>query len=127
MTGRKRESIKKPLVYRISLGQIVFMAPCVLVLWLYSPSFAVAFVAGATIELVSRAYFGYYAFRFVGAQQISLVVGAFRKGELGKFVLVVLLFGMLFITLPDVQPIAVFVGYLVSSLLGTFISFRMLR
>lgn len=127
MTGQGCESIKRPLIYRITLLQLVIVVPCVLGALLIWPAAALGMLAGALIELVSRAYFGYYAFRFIGAQQISLVVGAFRRGEFGKFILVAVLFGLLFILAPDVQPLAVFVGYLVSWFVGACLSFRMLR
>jgi ATP synthase protein I len=88
---------------------------------------AEAALAGAMIELLGRAYFAFFAFRFTGALQMQHVVNAFRRGELGKFMLVVILFGALFSLKPGLSPVAVFVGYIASWLLGTLLGMRLLK
>lgn len=101
--------------------------PVVGLIWVVWSPAALDVLAGAAIELVSRAYFCYYAFRYAGARQIRLVVRSFRRGALGKFLLVAVLFGLLFGLNKGQFPVAVFAGYLVSWLLGTFFSMRLLR
>lgn len=127
MSERQRPTIAKPPVHRIAVAQLIALMPPLGVLWLFQPLQAKAAMAGVMIELSARAYFAFYAFRFTGAQQMRQVVRSFRRGELGKFMLVVVLFGALFALNKAIPPIAVFTGYFISWLLGTLLSMRMLR
>ena len=127
MSELQRASIPRPPVYRITLVQLVVLVPPVLVLWFFKPMWAKAVLAGAMIEILARAYFGFYAFRYMGAQQMRLVVRSLRRGELGKFLLVAVLFGGLFVANKGLQPLPVFAGYLTAWLLGVVLSMRMLR
>lgn len=127
MSERQRTTIFRPPVHRIAIVQLLAAIAVFCGLWLVKPLFAEAALAGAMIELLGRAYFAFFAFRFAGAQQMRLVVNAFRRGELGKFVLAAVLFGALFSLKPDVPPVAVFVGYIASWLLGTWLGMRLLK
>ena len=126
MSERHRTSIPRPPIYRITLVQLGVLLPPVVALWFVWPSLAKAVFAGAVIEIVARAYFGFYAFRFIGARHMRQVMRSFRRGELGKFVLVAVLFGVLFAANKNFNPIAVFVGYLAAWLLGAWSSMRLL-
>lgn len=123
----QRASITRPPIYRITLVQLAVLVPSVVVLWLFWPALAIAVLAGAVIEILARAYFGFYAFRFIGAQQMRQVMRSFRRGELGKFMLVAVLFGGLFAADRNLHPLAVFVGYFGAWLLGTLLSMRLLK
>ncbi|HQQ63398.1 MAG TPA: ATP synthase subunit I [Pseudomonadales bacterium] len=127
MSERQRTTIPRPPVHRIAIVQLLVAIIAFCALWFFMPAIAVAVLAGAMIELLGRAYFAFFAFRFAGAQQMRLVVNAFRRGESGKFVLVVVLFGALFSLKPGLSPVAVFVGYLASWLLGTLLGMRLVK
>lgn len=127
MSEPQRASIPRPPVYRITLVQLAVLIPSVLVLWLLKPMWAKAALAGAMIEILARAYFGFYVFRYIGARQMRLVVRSLRRAELGKFLLVAVLFGGLFAANKGLQPLPVFAGYLTAWLLGVVLSVRMLR
>ena len=128
MLVKKRSSggIKKPLVHLITVGQIAVLSPLLLIGYLLLPGHVLGAAGGAVIELVGRAYFGYYAFRFVGAQKAHQVRRAFMQGQLGKFVLVAVMFGLLFVSLSQLNPIDVFTGYCFSWMLGVYMSVRVL-
>jgi ATP synthase protein I len=96
-------------------------------LWWAAPVWSGAWLCGGLIEILSRLYFGFYAFRFSGARQIRQVAGAFKRGELGKFVLVTIMFGGLFALNRTVVPEAVFLGYSASWVLGMVLSARWLK
>lgn len=127
MSEPQRASISRPPVHRITLTQLAVLIPSVVALWLAWPAPAKALLAGVMIEVLGRAYFAFYAFRFIGAQQTRQMIKAFRRGELGKFVLVAVLFGCVFAADRSLQPLMVFVGYFVSWLLGTLLGMRMLK
>ena len=127
MSEPKCASIPRPPIYRITVAQLVVMIPPVAALWLAWPALAKAVLAGAMIEILARAYFGFYAFRFIGAQQMRQVMRSFRRGELGKFMLVAVLFGGLFAADKSLHPLAVFAGYFTAWLLGTLLSMRLLK
>ena len=127
MGEQRRASIPGPPVYRVILVQLLVLVPLLGLLVLLSPRWGWSAAAGAVIELAGRAYFSFYAFRFIGARQMREVMRSFRKGELGKFMLVALLFAALFAQGSAVAPAAVFGGYLVAWLLGTVLGMRWLR
>lgn len=127
MGEQLRASIPRPPVYRITLVQLLVLAPILAVVALCWPGLARAALAGALIEILARAYFGFYAFRYIGARQMRQIVRSFRRGELGKFMLVAVLFGGLFAIDSSLQPLAVFAGYMAASLLGVVSSVRLLR
>jgi ATP synthase protein I len=119
--------ISKPPVYRIALVQTVVLVVVAALLWLVSPAWAAALFWGGAIEVLPRLYFGIYAFRFTGARQMRQVVASLRRGEMGKFVLVVTMFSGLFMLNKSIAPAAVFLGYFASWLLGMVLSARWLR
>ena len=122
-----RTSIPRPPVHRITIVQLAVLTPVVVFLWMAWPVVAKAMLAGAVIEILARAYFNFYAFRFIGAQHTRQIMRSFRQGELGKFMLVAVLFGGLFAADKSLHPLVVFVGYFAAWLLGTFLSMRLLR
>jgi ATP synthase protein I len=127
MGEQQRASIPRPPVHRITFAQLLALAPVLGVPWFFWPKLAIAGLAGAMIEVLARAYFGFYAFRYTGALQMRQVVRSFRRGELGKFMLVAVSFGALFALDKNLHPAAVFIGYLVAWLLGTIFSMRLLK
>lgn len=127
MNTAQHTSISKPPVFRIALVQAVVLAVVAALLWLAWPAWAAALFWGGMIEAVPRLYFGVYAFRFTGARQMREVVASLRRGEMGKFVLVVVMFSGLFILNKSIAPAAVFLGYFASWLLGMILSARWLK
>ena len=127
MGDQPRASIVRPPVHRITGGQLLVLAPLLVVLVWLAPVWGLSAAAGVMIEVSGRAYFAFYAFRFAGARQMRDVMRSFRRGELGKFMLVTLLFGAVFALWREAQPVAVFVGYFLAWLLGTVLGMRWLK
>lgn len=127
MNSTQHTGIPRPPVYRIALVQTVVLAVVAAILWLVSPAWAAALFWGGMIEALPRLYFGIYAFRFTGARRMRQVLASLRRGEMGKFVLVVVMFAGLFVMNRSIAPAAVFLGYFASWLLGMVLSARWLR
>ena len=127
MNRPQHEGIPAPPIFRIALIQMAMLALVVAVVWLVWPGNVAAVFWGGMTEALPRLYFGLYAFRFRGASQIRQIAQSFRRGELGKFVLVAMMFGGLFALDRSIAPAAVFAGYAASWLLGTVLGARWLR
>jgi F0F1-type ATP synthase assembly protein I len=113
-------------VHLITVGQIAVLGPLLLIGCLLFQGHVLGAASGAATELVGRAYFGYYAFQYIGAQKAHQVRRAMMQGQLGKFVLVAVMFGLLFVSSWKINPIDVFTGYCVSWMLGVYMSARVL-
>lgn len=122
-----RANSLRPPVYRITLAQLIVVILLAGPLWFVWPWLAAGVMAGALIEIVSRAYFGFYAFRHVGARQMPQAVRSMKQGAVGKLVLVAVLFGVVFYLDAAIEPEGVFVGYLSAWLLGVLFSNRLIR
>ena len=106
---------------------MLVMLPSLAATYYWWPEHAKAAALGVAIEMAGRAYFAYHAFRFIGARQASLVLRSLKRGEAGKFLMVAISFGALFLLAPDISPVAVFTGYLASWFFGTAFSIRLLK
>ena len=127
MSGEVTGGIKRPLLHLVTLVQLLVLLPLVFGLYVFWPIQALSVLAGVLIEATGRAYFGFYAFRYSGAQRVALVLSSFKRGELGKFIIVAIMFGGVFFVFPRVAPLLLFAGFLVSWLLGALLSIRVLR
>jgi len=87
-------------------------------LYLVSPEKGLSLLLGGAICIVGQAYFAYRVFRFAGARMADKVLGSFYAGEVGKFVLVVVMFALAFnfIALFEIPTNALFLflGYLLA-------------
>jgi len=87
-------------------------------IYIASPEKGLSLFVGGAICIVGQTYFAYRVFRFAGARMADKVLGSFYAGEVGKFVLVVVMFALAFnfIALFEIPTNALFLflGYLLA-------------
>ena len=109
MNGAK---LPRPPVHRITLVQLFCL---VIAWWAVSASVggvaASSFLYGGLIAVSAQAYFAFQVFRYTGAQAAPRIARASIAGEVGKFVLTVTGFGLVFALVRPLEGWAVFAGY----------------
>jgi ATP synthase protein I len=109
--------IARPPVHRITLAQLALLvALCALSLAL-DTVFAYSVLSGGLIAIVPQAYFAVLAFRWRGARSARAIARSSYAGEVGKFLLSVAGFALVFAVLRPINGPAVFGGYLVMLIL----------
>lgn len=120
MTGSKPQ----PLVqYQPALQQLKWQVRLMVALWLiaqllYGTAAGVSALAGAGIAVIGQAYFVFRAFRHAGATSAQHIVQEFYRGEAGKFLLTALLFASVFIFFKKVEPVWLFIGFVLEQLVA---------
>ncbi len=104
--------ITRPPVHRITLAQLAALVPICLLLLVFDKVCAYSALSGGLIAIVPQAYFAALAFRWRGAQSAKAIARSSYAGEVGKFVLSVAGFAVVFATLRPIDGLAVFAGYL---------------
>lgn len=110
MTGAE---IARPPVHRINLAQLVLLVPISLGLLAMDRVIAYSVFSGGMVAIVPQAYFAVLAFRWRGAQSASAIARSSYVGEIGKFVLSIAGFALVFAVVRPIDGPAVFMGYLV--------------
>lgn len=105
--------ITRPPVHRITLVQLGVLGLMCLLLVAYDTVFALSALCGGLIAVVPQAYFATLAFRWRGAKSARAIARSSYAGEVGKFLLSVAGFAVVFATLRPIDGLAVFAGYLV--------------
>ena len=82
------------------------------VAWSAQSSFAVSCLLGGMVAIIPHAYFAGLAWRYSGARSTPWVVKSIYRGESGKFILTLVGFGLIFVSPLPVQPVALFVTYM---------------
>ena len=80
----------------------------VIVLFAVGRDAAFSALVGGWIATLANLYFAIQAFRYTGARSSQQIVGAFYRGEAGKFVIVSLLFIAAFKMLPGARDNAMY-------------------
>jgi ATP synthase protein I len=109
MTGAE---ITRPPVHRLTLVQLVLLVSLCLLLLAFDTVFAYSVLSGGLIAIVPQAYFAMLAFRWRGARSARAIARSSYAGELGKFLLSVAGFALVFAVLRPINGPAVFGGYL---------------
>jgi ATP synthase protein I len=109
MTGAE---IACPPVHRIVLVQLALLVALSLISLASNKVFAYSVFSGGLIAIVPQAYFAALAFRLRGARSAKAIARSSYVGELGKFVLSVAGFALVFAVVRPINSPAVFVGYL---------------
>jgi ATP synthase protein I len=104
--------IARPPVHRITLAQLAVLFPLCLLLVALDKVFAYSALSGGLIAIVAQAYFAAVAFRWRGARSARAMARSGYAGEVGKFLLSVAGFAMVFAIVRPIDGLAVFVGYL---------------
>lgn len=105
--------IARPPVHRITVVQLVLLVLLCLGLAVYDKVFAYSVFSGGLIAIVPQGYFALLAFRWRGARSAAAIARSSYLGEVGKFMLSVAGFAVVFAAVRPVDGLAVFIGYLV--------------
>ena len=109
MTGAE---IARPPVHRITLAQLATLVPLCLLLLTYDKVCAYSVLSGGLIAVLPQAYFAALAFRWRGARSARAIARSSYAGEVGKFLLSVAGFAVVFAAVRPIDGLAVFAGYL---------------
>ena len=124
MTGAE---IARPPVHRITLAQLALLVPTCLILTAFDKVCAYSLASGGLVAIVPQAYFASRAFRWRGASSAKAIARSSYGGEIGKFLLSVAGFAMVFALVRPIDGLAVFVGYvamLVVHIIGSWLLLR---
>jgi len=104
-------SIKKPSVYRVALIQACILAILCAALALVGKTEAFSAFLGGLLCLIPQAYFTVYAWQHTGSRSSQLVARGFYRGEVGKFVLTLVGFAIVFSRVETLEPLILFGVY----------------
>jgi ATP synthase protein I len=104
--------IAGPPVHRITLVQLVLLVALCAILLAFDKVFAYSVLSGGLIAIVPQAYFAVLAFRWRGARSARAIARSSYAGEVGKFLLSIAGFALVFAVLRPIDGPAVFGGYL---------------
>ena len=128
MAPVKGAEIARPPVHRITLAQLVLLPLLCAGLWLLQGQVsAVSVLCGGLVAILPQAYFAARAFRWRGASAARQIARASYAGEIGKFILSVAGFALVFAAVRPIEGAAVFIGYLAMLLIQIIGSWLLLR
>lgn len=104
--------IARPPVHRITLVQLALLVLLCLGLLAVDRVVAYSALGGGLIAIVPQAYFAALAFRWRGARSAGAIARSSYAGEVGKFVLSIAGFALVFAIVRPIHAPAVFAGYL---------------
>ncbi len=105
--------LARPPVHRITLAQLATLALLCLPLLAYDEVIAWSLAAGGLVAIIPQAYFAHLAFRWRGAKSARAMARSSYAGEIGKFLLSVAGFAVVFATVRPIHGLSVFIGFLV--------------
>ena len=105
--------IARPPVHRITLAQLALLVSLCLGVVAFDKVYAYLVLIGGLIAVVPQAYFAVLAFRWRGARSATAIARSSYAGEVGKFLLSVAGFALVFATVRPISGLAVLIGYLV--------------
>lgn len=105
--------IARPPVHRITLAQLAVLVPVCLYLMMMDGTVAYSVLCGGLVAVIPQAYFALRAFRWRGANSAQAIARAGYSGEVGKYLLSVAGFALVFATVRPIDGLAVFAGYLI--------------
>ena len=108
----KGAEIARPPVHRITLAQLAVLVVMCLLFAVYDKVCAYSVAAGGLIAIVPQAWFANRAFRRSGAASARVIARNSYAGEIGKFLLSVAAFALVFATVRPIDGLAVFAGFL---------------
>lgn len=123
----KGAEIPRPPVHRITLAQLAVLALLSLIALAFSSVGAYSLFCGGLIAIVPQAYFAGLVFRRRGAGSARAIARASYVGEVGKFVLSVAGFAVVFVTVRPIDGPLVFGGYTAMLALQVIGGWLMLR
>lgn len=104
--------VDRRLAQQLSLAQFMIIPLVVLLACiLFNPMIAKNAASGALIGWLGSVYFAWQAFRQSGASASRSVLGGFYRGMIGKFVIIVIGFSVVFAMLRPLSAGAVLIGF----------------
>jgi ATP synthase protein I len=119
--------IARPPVQRITLAQIAVLVPLCLLVLAFDEVRAYSALCGGLIAVLPQAWFARLAFRWRGARSARSIARSGYAGEVGKFILSIAGFAVVFATLRPIDGLAVFAGYLAMLAIQIIGSWLLLR
>lgn len=104
--------IRRPRLHRIAIAQLAVALLVAALSAFWSVIAAYSALLGGLICFLPSAYFMIRVFQYQGARSASRVVANFYKAEAHKFLLVVVLFGVVLKYVDPLEPVALFVGFI---------------
>lgn len=108
----KGASISRPPAHRITVAQLIILLISWAGLSLWDSRVGTSFVLGGLILVVPNAWFALGVFRWRGASVAQQAVKAGYAAEIGKFLLSIAGFALVFATVRPLAAGAVFAGYI---------------
>ena len=119
--------IPRPPVHRITWVQLALLVLASLLLLMTDRVIAYSVFSGGFIAIVPQAYFARYAFRWRSARSAQDIARASYVGEMGKFLLSVAGFALVFTMLRPISGLGVFAGFLAMLVIQITGSWLLLR
>jgi len=119
--------IARPPVYRITLSQLLVLVVLCLILLASDKVRAYSVLSGGLIAIVPQAYFATLAFRWRGARSARAIAQSSYAGQVGKFLLSIAGFAVVFVTVRPLDAPGVFAGYLAMLVIQITGSWLLLR
>ncbi len=108
-------SIKRPLVFRASLIQLILLIAVCCILWPVDNVLSYSALLGGSLVVLPNVYFAFYAFRFMGSRQASIALHSIYRGEMGKFTLTLVGFALVFLLVKPLHSAALFGAFIVAT------------
>ena len=118
--------IARPPVHRITRVQLALLLSLSLLLLAFDKVVAYSVLSGGLIAIVPQAYFAVLAFRWRGARSARAIAQSSYVGEVGKLLLSVAGFALVFAVLRPIDGAAVFVGFLAMLFIQITVSWLLL-
>ena len=119
--------ILRPPVHRITLVQLAILVLLCLILLGSDKVRAYSVFSGGLIAILPQAYFAALAFRWRGARSARAIARSSYAGQVGKFLLSVTGFAVVFVALRPIDAPAVFASYLLMLMIQITGSWLLLR
>ena len=119
-------NIPRPPIYRIPLIQLAVLVPLSATALLVDTTAAYSLLLGGLIHLLPNIYFAVQTFRFQGAKAMRQTLSAMAKGEILKFLLVVIGFALVFVFVKPFNLAALFGAYIAMTLVHAIATTRLI-
>ena len=120
-------SIKKPSVYRVAITQISVLTPLCLLLTQYDKTAAFSAFLGGLLSLLPQAYFTLSAWQHTGARSSQWVARGFYRGEVGKYVLTMVGFAVVFSRVENLNVLVLFGAYICMLILQFVLNAKLIK
>lgn len=104
---------KSQIIKRLLLKQTMLVLLAALMVISFSSTAALSVVLGGMLQIIPNGYFALNAYRYRGAKQARFVVGKIYQGEMGKFVLTMVGFAVIYMSAWPVNNTILLTTYIV--------------